>query len=108
MFYAYERNESYENVMRRYTASRIAMYISAEEMIKYYSIVHQYDYECSEDVIYQLCFELNNIIFATTPVKMCDILMFTANYLRMNKNICFCFLADFYIRNILENKEIET
>lgn len=106
MYYAYSKTDYYEEVMRKYTSSRVCLLISPKELIKYYSIVHQYDYECSEDVIYQLMFELNNIIFATTPVKMCDILHFTANYLRLNKNICFCFLADFYLTNIVDNKEL--
>lgn len=101
----YTKFESYESVMRKYTSSKLAMYVSFDELAKYYSIVHQYDYECAEDVIGQLCYELNNIIFATTPVKMSDILRFTQTFVQLNKNICFCFLADFYQRNVLDNKE---
>lgn len=106
MIFSYSKNDEYEFVMRQYTLSKLAMYISFDEMVKYVAIVHCYDYECAEDVVSQLYFELNNIIFSAVPVKMSDILIFTCNYLRANKNICFCFLADFYVRNIIENEEL--
>ena len=103
----YAMNDSYFEVMRKYINSNRALFISPQELIKLYAVVHNFDTYCAEDVVNQLLYELNNIVFSTVPVKMSDILSFCKNYICMNRNICFCFLADFYVLNVERNTELQ-
>ena len=105
--YKFNIREDFFTVMRNYTHSSRVLFISSDELIKIYAITHDVDIYCAEDIVDQLLYYLNNIVFSTVPVKMTDLVAFTKNFICLNRNICFCFLADFYVRNVEQNKELQ-
>ena len=106
MYHQYNKEDTFMIAMQSYMKSNRYTMINFNEIIKIYSIIHNVDFDTTEDIVSQLIYELNNIVFSDTPIKMHDLVLFTANWLRLNKNICFCFLAWFYYENVLNNTEI--